>query len=136
MLLSEGVCQQLDIVRYHLEAEEVNGPRKGEPSACVQLDQSFVELDARVSLNSARTAGHFPCPQPSKAAVHTLWWKGLYKDVVALAKSRPQAVFGRGTYKASAETSFTANLLQPAFLGTKKSYCLDRAFRERSDVEQ
>ena len=64
-------------------------------------------------------AGHFPCSQPSRTAVHTLWWKGLYKDAVALTKSRPQGVFVSGMYRASAETSFAANFLQPAFLGTK-----------------
>ena len=42
LLLSKGVCRQLDIVRYHPEVDEVNGQKKEDsPVARVQLVQSF-----------------------------------------------------------------------------------------------
>ena len=42
LLLSEGVCRQLDIVRYHPEVDEVNDLKKEKPSvAHVRLIKSF-----------------------------------------------------------------------------------------------
>lgn len=35
LLLSEGVCRQLDIIQYHSEVVEVNGLKKEEPAAHV-----------------------------------------------------------------------------------------------------
>ena len=42
-------------------------------------------------------AGHFSGPRLFKAVVHTWWWESLYKNALAVAKSRPQCVFSRGT---------------------------------------
>ena len=42
LLLCEGVCRQLEIVRYHPDVDEVNGQKKGSsPAARVRLVQSF-----------------------------------------------------------------------------------------------
>ena len=42
-------------------------------------------------------AGHFSGLRLFKAVVRTWWWEGLYKNAMAVAKSRPQCVFSRGT---------------------------------------
>ena len=43
LLLSEGVCRQLEIIRYHPEVDEVNGLKKPEPPTVrVQFIRSFL----------------------------------------------------------------------------------------------
>jgi len=49
LLLSEGVCRQLEIIRYHPEVDEVNGLKKPEPpTVCVQFVRSVLLRPTKV----------------------------------------------------------------------------------------
>ena len=51
LFLSEGVCRQLEIIRYHPEVNEVNGLKKPEPpTVCVQFVLSFCCAPTKVPL--------------------------------------------------------------------------------------
>ena len=58
LLLSEGVCRQLDIVRYHPEVGEVNGQKKEDfPVARVRLVQSFLLRPYQSTIVPVRATG-------------------------------------------------------------------------------
>ena len=56
LLLSEGVCRQLDIVSYHPEVEDLNCQKKGEPPQ-VHLLKSFSLLPYQSAVVPVRATG-------------------------------------------------------------------------------
>ena len=58
LLLSEGACRQLEIIRYHPEVDKVNGLKKTKPpTVCVQLVWSFLFHPQQSTIVSVRANG-------------------------------------------------------------------------------
>ena len=58
LLLSEGVCRQLEIIRYHPEVDEVNGLKKPEPPTVrVQFVRSFLLRPHQIPIVPVRANG-------------------------------------------------------------------------------
>ena len=58
LLLSEGVCRQLEIIRYHPEVDEVNGLKKPEPPTVrVQFVRSFLLRPHQIAIVPVRANG-------------------------------------------------------------------------------
>ena len=79
----------IDDVRYRVDPKQPNPLQVVVP---VHLQKGVLE-----QYHGGKMAGHFSGPRLFKAVVRTWWWEGLYKDAMAVAKSCPQCVFGRGT---------------------------------------
>ena len=58
LLLSEGVCRELEIIQYHPEVDEVNGLKKLEPATVrVQFVQSFLLRPHQSAIKPVRANG-------------------------------------------------------------------------------
>ena len=96
----------IDDVLYRVDPKQPN-PRQVVVPA--HLQKGVLE-----QYHGGKMAGRFFGLRLFKAVVRTWWWEGLYKDAVAVAKSCPQCVFGRG-HRESAEASLAAHSCSVTF---------------------